>query len=332
MDVKDLPCIKNFITFATVCQGETLIRPLSGLNIEQLPGLYRKSLAQINPGKYLNAQAFLDEKVITAGDMVITRMRNYLEEFVVERGTREAGTVGTFNDTALGASASPRGVRVKLNPSAGALMLPLIPRVWIKSNTTKAGVTVKVKDGARIVEYPVDLVAGEEVELWLHFEAQTKQVDITIEDDDVDVYGGSTTGTTYFADCNTCSRVGLYKEISGSGLLASAETDELQGIKAEVITVCSIMQAACMLLGRYKWAVLYQVGILICDEWDASDRANYFTLHSKEWARAQSEKWNMIDLPRHMKTSNNQLLALVRNLDPKCLECGTGPTMSAGHG
>lgn len=327
----ELPCLKNFITFQSVNTGESYVPPTSKLHIEALPGVHRKSVSKIEPGKYANAQEFLDDKLNIAGLMILDRMRNYLEPYVQERGTKEAGTIGTWSDdAALSGVAQPRGVRIKVQ--GGPLLVPLMSRVWIKSSQSTTGLQVKVKDGQQETTYSVDTVAGEEVELWIHLEARTKQVDVTITDVRFHPHTGSTKGTKYFSTCSTCAGHGLYQGIAGSGLLNGSETDALQGIRAEVVLMCSIDPVACILLKRYRFAVLYQTGILILQEWDASDRTNYFTLHSKEWAQTQAEQWNMVDLPRHMKTANEHLVAFIRNLDPSCLTCGNGPNYASAHG
>lgn len=327
----ELPCIKNFITFQSVLPGETYVAPVSKLHVEALPGVYRKSLSQVEPGKYLNAQAFVDDKLNIAGMMIMDRMRNYLEPFVNEKGSKEAGTVGTFDDASpLSGTATKRGLRITVG--GGAMVMPLLSRVWIKCDATIEGLEVKVKEGTKETTYTVDTIADTEVELWLHYEGRAKTLEVTIADTRFHPSTGSTAGTKYFSTCHTCNRAGLYKYITGTGLLGTNETTALQGIRAEVVTMCSLDPVACILLKRYRFAVLYQFGILLLQEWDASDRTNYFTLHSKEWAQAQAEQWNMIDLPRHMKTANDQLVHFIRNLDPDCLTCGTGPNFGSGHG
>mgnify|MGYP006883585363 CR=1 FL=1 len=112
--------------------------------------------------------------------------------------------------------------------------------------------------------------------------------------------------------------------IAGGGLKDGVESIKLQGMTAEAVTMCSIEPVACVLLHRFKFAVLYQWGILALEEWIASSRTNYFTIHSKDWAVASMEKWQEVDLKTHMKAPTKALASYVAQLDPSCLECGSG--------
>lgn len=326
-----LPCLDNFITFKAVCPGETYVRPLSGIHWEDLPGFGVKSMAAIEPGKYLNAVTFGREKLHVAGSMILDKMRAAIEPYVQERGVKEAGYIGTYTDESpLTPSLTGRGIRVRVD--GGPMLLPTIPRIWLKSSTAVSNLVVKVKDGNTITEFPLDsLPADQETEVWLHYEAANKQVDIFVENASFAPYTGDTQGTKYFTNCTGCAGHARYVGIAGGGLVGSTETTILQGMRAEVVLLCSIDPIACILLKRYKWAVAFQAGILVLQEWGPSDRANYFTLHGREWAKETADGWNLVELPRAMKTNNETLVAFLRNMDPTCLTCGSGPSYVEGH-
>lgn len=105
----------------------------------------------------------------------------------------------------------------------------------------------------------------------------------------------------------------------------------MYGIRPEVALLCSIDPVACVMLKRFRFAVLYQWGILVLEEWLASPRTNYFTIHSKEWAIGAIEQWNTVELPRYMKGPSEKLAHFVSNLDPDCLKCGSGAHYVTSH-
>lgn len=325
----DLLCLDGFITPRTVCAGETYVKPRSGLHIEDLPGFSCPALSAVEPGKFLDATVFTNEKMRIAGQMILDRMRNYLEPYVKERGPKEAGTIGTWSEDApLAGATTRRGVRVRVE--GGPMVIPTVPRVWIKSSTTIADLVLKIKDGVTTTEQTVSVTADVETEVWLNYEGNAKTLDIYVEDVRFEPYTGSTEGTSYFASCSSCGGHGRYFGIAGGGLLGDTEVTALHGIRAEVVLLCSLDPVACVLLKRFRFAVLYQWGILVLEEWLATSRTNYFSIHSKDWARDTIDQWNTIELPRHMKTSAETLASFISQLDPDCLNCGTGASYTHG--
>ena len=320
----------GFITPRVMCNGDAYVKPTSGLHVEDLPGFGCNSIAAVEPGKYGNAQTFINEKLDTAGKMILDRMRNYLEPYVQERGTKEAGFIGTWG-TEYGTGVSTKvGVRVRVD--GGPMLVPSVPRLWIQCEDTIADLTIYVKDGNNVHEFPATVTGGGVInDLWLNFEPKAKTVDIYVTDDRFKPLRGDTQGTKYFSNCAGCSGHGRYRGIAGGGLLGETEGTTLQGIMPEVVLLCSIDPVACLLLKRFRFAVLYQFGILVLEEWLATSRLNYFAIHSKEWAAASLELWNTVELPRHMKTNTHTLASFISQLDPDCLECGTGGTYTHAH-
>lgn len=322
----ELECLDRFITFRTPCGGSPYVRPTSGVHFEDLPGISATSLAALEPAKYVDIKTFATEKLRVAGQMIVDRMRNYIEPHVRERATREAGTIGTFSDaTPLPGNVTPRGLRVKLD--AGAMLVPLIPRVWIKSATSVTGLEIKLTDGEVEMTYTVDVVANVEKELWINYEGKRKSIDLVIENAAFEPWTGSTEGTTYFANCDTCGGHGRYYKIAGSALYGGDETEVLQGLRCEILALCSIEPVACILLNRFRHAVLYQWGVLIFEEGILGPRVNPWVTHTKEERAFFIEQWNTIEIPRYVKTGSTGLAAFIAKLDPDCLECGTGASI-----
>lgn len=326
-----LPCVSGFIVPRATCPGVPVQVPKSGLYVEDLPGISLAAMAATEPGKYLTAQTFIDEKMRVAGEILLDKLRAHLSQYVQETKPRESGTIGTFDETTLAGAATKRGVRVRVD--GGALTTPLIPRVWLKCVNDVEDLVLKVSDGLTTQEHNISVQGGGvENEVWLNYEGRAKTVDVWVEDARFLPYGGSSAGTKFFSSCGTCSHSHTaYRYIAGGGLSGDTEGTTLFGIRAEVVVMCSLEPIACILFKRFRFVMLYQFGCLVLEEWIASPRTNYFTLHSKEWAVAQLEKWETVDLKDHMKMPLKTLAAYVSQLDPHCLECGTGTTYAHVH-
>ncbi len=328
----NLSCLDQFFTFRVVCPGGTYVRPKSGLHIEDLPGFSTASLSAVEPGKYLNAQKFVDEKIRFSGELLIGSIKAHLEQYKIEGAPKEAGIIGTWDESVIATGTiQEQGLRLKVG--GGPMMVISVPRVWIRVENDIADLVLYIREGEVIHERTVT-VKGNGVlnEIYLHFEsAAEKTVDIYVADERFLPYSGSTAGTTYFTTCSTCGGHSRYKFIAGGGLLGKNEVEKLRGIRAEVVALCSVVPVACLLLRRFRMALLYMVGVQILHEWLGSPRTNYFAIHSKEWAVSTMEKWEKEDVPRNMKLEIKTLASLVGQLDPGCLECGVGPNYGYAH-
>jgi hypothetical protein len=328
----NLPCIDGFIVPRTLCPGVPVATPKSGLYVEDLPGFSTVSLAAVEPGKYLTAQAFIDEKMRAAGQMILDQLRVHLGQYVQEAQPRESGTVGSFDTNTLAGAATKRGVQIRVD--GGALTTPMVPRVWLKCEDDIADLVLKVSDGYTTIEHTISVVGGGvENEVWLNFEGRNKTVQVWVEDIRFKPFTGTAKGTKFFSSCTTCGHYyhSAYRFIAGGGWDGTTELTTLLGIRAEVVVMCSLEPIACILMKRFRWAVLYQFGALVLQEWLASSRVNYFSIHSKDWAAASLEKWESVDIPKHMKPHLKTLAAYVSQMDEHCIECGVGVVYAHSH-
>ena len=81
-----------------------------------------------------------------------------------------------------------------------------------------------------------------------------------------------------------------------------------------------------MLLRRLRWAVLYQFGVEVLDEWLATSRMNYMGIHGKEWAAEKRPEWqNEVEVKLEQQAPH--LATLIEKLSPECTRCGRGLTL-----
>lgn len=318
-----MECAENFIVCRNTCSGVDPVTPTSGLYADDLPGISTLSLANIEPGKYATAAAMVQEKVALAVKKVADRVKEVLAQYLEESATVEAGEVGTLNGDPIDASPNARGLRVSLDGTQ--LMHLLIPRLYVKA-AASGEFEVLLKDGANERTYSVQCTANQVAMLDIHYLAQTKQVDITITDPLFQPVSGTTFDTRYFSTCVACGRPCKYRHIAGVGLLKDAEVDVAQGIGAQVVVTCAFDRALCMLLRRLRWAVLYQFGVEVLDEWLATSRMNYMGIHGKEWAAEKRPEWqNEVEVKLEQQAPH--LATLIEKLSPECTRCGRGLTL-----
>lgn len=326
-----MKCLTNFIVPRSGCEGVARTKPVSGLYVEDLSGITMAALVGTDAGKYIDAQTYIDEKMRFAAELLMERVKLHLEKWMQDRGILEAGTLGRWANPSV--SLAPvlldRGLRIEA--TGGPMATLNVTRVWIASKVSVDNLQVVLTDGSKTETYTIDVQAEVPYELWLNYEAETRRVDVTITDDRFEPMSGTVVPMWTYSDCDTCPKGGLYKHLRGRGLYDGTETDVLQGVVGEAMVDCRLSAIGCLLMRRMRLPLLYQWGILVLEEWLASSRANYFTIHSKEWAAWQVEQWKTVDMPRLMKSSLEPLAAFIRGVDPGCFTCGSGAKYANTH-
>lgn len=319
----NLDCTRDFILPKYTCNGINTRRPKSRLWVDDLAGLSTTTLANMEPGKYASADEMILEKVRVATERVMELVGDSVSKYILERESLEIGTLGEYL-SASSTSTSKRGLRVKLGASGGILMKILVTRVWIKSKVSKQNVVLTITDDGAETEHTFNAVADQPVEVVLQYVSTSNLVDITITDPDVELYHVSTKGTQYYTSCSTCSGTAKYEHLAAAGVLAGVEsTTEAHGIVAEVQAVCSFPSARCLLMMEYRWAILYQFGVEVCEEWEATPRMNFLGIHGKPWAIEKKKEWGE-KVASIVAQKASKAASFLAQLSPKCVKCGTG--------
>jgi hypothetical protein len=310
-------CLDNFIGIRAACQAGASA-PVSGLYIEDLPGISIKSLASVD-AKYASAQKLVSEKAIFAGKKVLEMAREVIRpRFHVETAIDEV-IGGQFNEDTLATTTNERGLRIE--KSFTQLTTTRIPFVYVKSNTTVNDVDILVKEGGTTkLTKTVNLEAGVELCVDLNYETSALEVDIVIANNSVEPFSGSSRYTALKADCNSCGN-GLSKFVTVRGLDNGTTSNLLFGIRAEVIIVCHLDKGLCYLRNDLKLPILYQTGIEILKEWRASDRMNFLTIHSQDWVEDTLADWE-VEVDVLFKNRARGLANFLKSVDNNCFVCG----------
>ncbi len=325
-----MDCLNNVIGIRQACAGGGLPAPRFGLYIEDFPGLTKTSLQAIEPGVWLNCQAWLNDLVRQAWTTIVeVDARAALEPYLKDRASLEFGMLGVFDETATYqvGQAGARGLRVKKN--AGILAKLAVSRVWIHAQD--AGTfTLTVTDGKNPASFDVTVTAGEAEGVWVHYETERDVIDITIADALFKPANGDTKSSSLFASCTSCNGSSSYKMMVGRGLNLGVEADPMEGIAAQCGIVCAVEPAVCILAPRLKIPLFYAVVLKVLETWEASSRMNFFAQHKAEWVKATHEHVAKNLYPQAWDLHAKGLAAFASKLDTVCVECGTGTR--AGYG
>lgn len=326
-------CLKNFIGMRQACAGGHAPAPRSGMYIEDYPGITRTALQAIEPGVWLNAQAFLDAMVASAWTNVVeVDARAAIEDYIVPAEALEVGRVGVFSESTLPPVGTRRGLRIRKN--AGSLSKLLISSVTVRADL--AGTfALTITDGTTPATFDVVISAdrvGHDVTEWVHYETAAASVDITITDAGFVPYTGSTQQTRHFSSCRGCDNgVSTYAAISGRGLTAAGETDAVQGISANVALTCDIAPAVCLLATRLKVPIFYATVMQILRNWEATPRMNFYAQHKAEWLEREWHRLSEERYPQAWDLHAKGLARFASQLDPLCVDCGTGTRLVYGN-
>lgn len=317
-----MDCLKNFIGIRQACVGGPTVAPKSGQYIEDYAGLTRASLQAIEPGVWNNCQTFLDDMVRQAAIQVVdVDARAAIEPYLRVRDDMDAGLIGVFGDTAAVEADAKRGLRVK--KTTGILGKIVVGRVWVKS-TAGGTFTVTITDGTKTTTEDVVVVADVAAALWPHFDTFEDTVDITITDAAFVPYGGDTSSTAEYANCTSCSTGGKWQTLSGRALHADTETDKLQGITAEVSIGCDLSNAICLIAKPLRVPIFFATVMKVLENWEATPRMNFFAHHQKEWAEKTYANLVNKQYPTAWDLHSKGLARYLEQLDPVCVDCGSG--------
>jgi len=328
-----MECASGFIGIRQACASAGMSAPKSGLFIEDLEGISVKNLEGINGGKYDDAVDLVNRKTMHAARLVTEELRAYISPTFREELVLETGFGGKFETeeeyTAL--LDLEYGLRASMiNNNLRELRLEeiflLFEGDFSKEIEISDGVaTIKINEGGT----SVIAKAGEVTRIPVDFVSSNGQIDISYNGLGVSSRNGTTSSTQFLRSCSHCGSLG-FENFTVKGIAGESEDEELYGVRARFSIDCSMEKALCLSLSRLKMAILYRVGIEILKEWEASDRMNWLTIHSRDWALEKRAEWEEITYPNLMKTLSSGVAHFLKKVDKNCLNCG-GTTYGYTH-
>lgn len=319
-----MTCAEGFIGIRQACTEAGLGSPASGLYIEDLEGISVKNLEAINAGKWGGAVDMVNQKTQHAVRLVAEDLRARMEPRFQEELVLETNFGGLFdkdpNYNTL--AANDYGLRAfMVNNNLRTLCVNEIFLLF-EADFNK---TITITDGTNTKtinsENEVIAKAGEVARIQVDFMSSNGLIDITYAGTGVSARSGSTSETQYLRSCSSCGSVG-FENFTVKGLANDTEDDQLYGIRGRFSVECSMEKALCLSLHKLKMPILYKLGIELLKEWGASDRMNFLTIHSQEWALDKRAEWEEITYPNLMDQLASGVGYFLRRVDQNCFNCG----------
>lgn len=226
---------------------------------------------------------------------------------VLWNGIIDTQVMPNFSDTYTTYFAGERGITVrKFSNDRFPLRGFRISKIYVKGNDTVNGKIVKIIDGANTVLLPaIDLVAGETYVID-NVDYTVKSEKFSVVMDFTDVQGASPiTFLSYCGGCSNWNNIDKY------------EVQSAYGIALDFTYECRGERIMCQILPYLKYAILYRCGIEILNEFEASDRVNFFAIHKAEWREKNLKLWQEM-YEKELKLKLSSISNVVRNIDNGC--------------
>jgi len=292
-------CYSEFIGIRS-CKD---IKPKSGLYIDDLEGLNIHNIAKIVTDQP-SAEEFLRQKLAFAvreyGQTILSFMEA-LEpemlntcEFSEDYEPTSFDQIGATYERTIGGLSGLfiRGVRINAEQSGELL-------VHISDGITTESKTFQITGGEQLLDFDFE-PAGSKV----HIYAENTLGLAIIECDDP-------------VGCSSCSPSEGFKT---SGYIDGNSSTEAYGFIPVLSIECVQEKAICTILHQVSQGVLYACGVAVLQEWQASDRLNYLSLHSDDWVAAKIEEWNA-KAEHFYITNSTSINKFIQRVDPICYVC-----------
>lgn len=309
-----MDCLNGFFALSKSCQVEL---PTSGLYIDSLEGISLKSLSNIVGAEKLTAQKLVDEKTQLIGELLKSGPSKYLFQSVVDHSVDSLISKDFKKDGQLESEAITRGLR--LEKKRGKLTVLKVDRIYFKSATAVTALEITVTDGVNPKVYELTAEANEEIEIEANYSTNGLQIDITYDSETVEPYTGTVCPYNTFVDsdcigCGGCKSLKI-RAIEGDGLVLN-----YRGIRVDASVMCDREKMVCLIANDQKLPIMYLVGAEILKEWIGSDRINYITINSKEWAEKKIVEWEQKGWELLHENSQG-IIKYLKQAEPKCFIC-----------
>jgi len=337
------PCFKDFLS----SRAASFPKSKSGLYYENLEGINVQKVAHFTEEK--TAQEFLDQVnefacLQTIDDLLhnVPQLRyNEIYDFYDAPVWRtDAGNIEESDATYSG---DFKGVTFKKEwREYQTLSTFVVKRIAYKAFVDVAEVLILLQDGSKTVVFDeegewyevntfdaygrpdnviddyetviplTDLTlptvqADEELTLQTNYKVENYEFSVVTENYQIPLY--KTTAASNRCGCEYSMNRVFYR------------TGDV-GIALDINYECMEERLQCALLQRAKWAILYNAGIKILDQWDVSNDLNFVSLHNNDEAMKLRERWQA-KYDKEMSRLTRTVRNFVLKLDRTCFECET---------
>lgn len=287
--------------------------PLSGLFINDLPGINFAKADAVRDSDYATGVDFINEKIDHAIALVADDLKHFMSPYFKFHSQIDHVLTAKYKDGYHAAVAANRGLKVEKKSSR--LSKLYVNRVKVLANSTGA-YNLVIADGNETETFAVTLVATEEQWVECNYTANRDIIYIYIDNTSLSPAKGTVKSTS----CSNCGK--RYKAFKVWGWNGTKTTNNHYGLRADISVVCSDDDMACVLRDRIKWPVLYKFGVEFMKEVQETDRLNYFTLVGREQAGELQEKFEE-EYKKRFDILCRTVPRLLRSIDVDCVTCNS---------
>lgn len=288
--------------------------PESGLYINDIPGISLKIASKIANEEFHTGAILIQKRINIATKLVFDEFSQEIAKYFDFSAVIETRDCNRFNETLYPAANLDRGLILKRWRSEMAQIY--IQEIYIKVDTTQAGVVVSIVDGDTTTNFTVDLVANVTYTLFANYTAVNEQVKILINNNLFQTYGCDC--LTNKSSCGSCS--GGPKGFFITGWDGTNETVKCFGLSVNASVRCYEENVICALIPRMYFILWYKSGIEFLNEYINSDRLNNVTLFTKDRAKELREE---LEIEYKVRYSNfiKSIYNFLKSTKGECVVC-----------
>lgn len=324
-------CLKDYIIFRDGCylddSGAPIAtpEPTSGFYIETLEGMSIENIASTTGETKISAVRSLTENMYFAAGIVEKRIHAIL----THRGLNLNKQGKLSNPCLVQTMSAPaenkhKGVRLTSRFICSSQSRIFIEKVKIKSTAT-INTTLYIKNAFGVVLFsmPIALIAGFELNFYVGKAFKEQTVLVVVDSVNTGLFeyackeGQGCCGAVVKSSC---------KEFIVQGWDGvSVSLNAFLGVCARID--CTDEDLICSFLDKLGFAILYQTGVQLLQEWiSPNGRLNLTKTHGEQWAMAKIQEWET----KSVEYLDAEILNIENKLiqDKYCYECNNRFTMS----
>lgn len=310
-----MDCWEDFILSKSLC-GENQ-KSKSNLYFENLEGFTISRVAAIEYGKDNSAREFMRNKLDYAIQLMIEDIRSRIEDKLRFPTVTDAYNGGRFTHQFIPAENGIGGVKISSINRRNTRIVIHGLRLYAEQPGVPKQITITDGQTAKVIDVET---TGELMSINLDgLLLESNEVYISWDVSDINTRSNDYHNLIGQYGCNYCDENNA-TEFYIKGVKEGNKTNHLWGIQPVFSILCDVERMICHYRHYFRFAALYKWGVEMLNEWQASDRLNFLTLHSDEWAVNKKMELEEISYPEQLDNGVKRLIQSLRKEDKYCFD------------
>lgn len=310
-------CLQNFIGITRDCNNMGLGASKSFLYLTDLEGLDIEVIADFVTND-ATAQHLIERKIEFAINMVFEDLDLYIQPYFSFNKVIEKQSKGSWSTEIIPPEPLNRGLHIKKHLKG--FLKYTVEKLKILCNNT-VSTTLTIKDGIYTKTYPVDLVAGQIIEVFLDYNIIFDDCYITLDNTTLEMYKVNLHDHIH-SGCYSCGHSESHKThyLDVHGFDSLVDTTYTFGMSVELNTQCDFEVLRCTLAHRFKTLFYYRAGIELVKHWIHSPRVNETTILNIDHGHYLIQEWSS-EYDKKFKVAVNSIRELMKSFSDICVIC-----------